>query len=106
MEGEDGDRTASPVSRARAMRILADRERRVLILHLTDTAEETVPLPVCRRAVADAVGHGEDVIGLRMHHVHLPMLADAGVLDYDERSETIRYYGDARLEGFLDRIDE
>ena len=50
---------------------------------------------------ATSVGHSERItIGLL--HNHLPRLADAGVLEYDQRSETIRYWGDSRLETLLE----
>ncbi|WP_076432324.1 DUF7344 domain-containing protein [Haladaptatus litoreus] len=46
---------------------------------------------------ATSVGHSKRItIGLL--HNHLPRLADAGVLEYDQRSETVRYWGDSRLE--------
>jgi hypothetical protein len=37
-------------------------------------------------------------ITIGLLHNHLPRLADAGVLEYDQRSETIRYWGDYQLE--------
>ncbi|GAA0238764.1 hypothetical protein ACFFQF_28680 [Haladaptatus pallidirubidus] len=37
-------------------------------------------------------------------HNHLPRLADAGVLEYDQRSETVRYWGDSRLETILEGV--
>ena len=49
---------------------------------------------------ATSTEHRERVrIGLL--HNHLPRLADAGVLEYDQRSETVRYWGDSRLETLL-----
>lgn len=33
-------------------------------------------------------------VAIRLHHVTLPKLADAGVLDYDGRTNTARYRGD------------
>lgn len=35
-------------------------------------------------------------------HNHLPKLADAGVLEYDQRSETVRYWGGSRLATILE----
>lgn len=34
-------------------------------------------------------------------HAHLPKLADAAIIDYDERTETVRYYGHPLLEQLL-----
>ena len=41
-------------------------------------------------------------IRIGLFHNHLPRLADAGVLEYDQRSETVRYWGDSRLETLLE----
>jgi hypothetical protein len=50
---------------------------------------------------ATSAEHRERVtIGLL--HNHLPRLADAGMLEYDQRSETVRYWGDSRLETLLE----
>ncbi|WP_231188993.1 hypothetical protein [Haladaptatus sp. DYF46] len=40
-------------------------------------------------------------VRIGLFHNHLPRLADAGVLEYDQRSETVRYWGDSRLETLL-----
>ncbi|WP_227378392.1 DUF7344 domain-containing protein [Haladaptatus halobius] len=37
-------------------------------------------------------------------HNHLPRLADAGVLEYDQRSETVCYWGDSQLETILKAV--
>lgn len=41
-----------------------------------------------------------------LHHVTLPKLADLGVIKYDARSQTVRYYGSSTLERLLTVIDE
>lgn len=52
------------------------------------------------RSGTTSTEHRERVrIGL--FHNHLPRLADAGVLEYDQRSETVRYWGDSQLETLL-----
>jgi len=47
-----------------------------------------------------------DAVELGLCHRHLPMLADAGLVEHDARSETIRYRSDARLEALADRLRE
>lgn len=47
-----------------------------------------------------------DRIEAALHHVHLPRLAERGVLEYDRRNGDVRYAGDERLEACLDRILE
>ena len=52
-----------------------------------------------KRGVTSAEHSEQIMIGLL--HNHLPRLANAGVLEYDQRSETVRYWGDSRLEALL-----
>ncbi|WP_266081972.1 DUF7344 domain-containing protein [Haladaptatus caseinilyticus] len=41
-------------------------------------------------------------VAIGLLHNHLPRLADADVLEYDQRSETVRYWGDSRFESILE----
>lgn len=37
-------------------------------------------------------------ISIALHHCHLPRLADTGLVEYDSRSRTVRYWGHPMLE--------
>lgn len=41
-------------------------------------------------------------IEIDLHHVHLPKLADAGIVDYDPIAETVRYRRSQKLESLLE----
>ncbi|WP_226479492.1 DUF7344 domain-containing protein [Natrinema amylolyticum] len=41
-------------------------------------------------------------IQMELQHVHLPKLEDAGVLEHDRRSETVRYWSQPSLEEWLE----
>lgn len=44
---------------------------------------------------------------INLHHVHLPKLADVGLIDYDARSQTLRSrISDSLVEAIEDRADE
>ncbi len=58
----------------------------------TDTAVADVPDDFRRRVEAS------------LHHTHLPRLADANVIDYDARSESVRYYGQPVLEEYAEHV--
>lgn len=79
---------------SRLLGVLSDERRRVIIRHLvrspsgTGTVEELVERIAERTDGDEPV---EDRIEIRLYHVDLPALADAGVVEYDWRS------GDASL---------
>ncbi|RQH00066.1 DUF7344 domain-containing protein [Natrarchaeobius oligotrophus] len=41
-------------------------------------------------------------IQTELRHVHLPKLEDAGILEHDQRSETVRYWTQPTLEEWLE----
>lgn len=48
----------------------------------------------------------ENSVEIHLHHSTLPKLADAGFIDYDPRSETIRYQEPDVVEVWLDHVVE
>jgi len=79
-------------------RLLADDQRRFVIASLRaapcgdettlDELATALDRMARREAVPDA-GYRQN-LRCRLHHVHLPMLDDAGVIDYDSRTKQIR----------------
>ena len=41
-------------------------------------------------------------IQMELQHTHLPKLEDAGILEHDQRSETVRYWSQPSLEEWLE----
>lgn len=73
---------------------LADPRRRVLLAYL-DECEFPVPREELAEQIAAAEG-GADVsterrreIEIGLHHAHLPRLDDAGIVEYDRRSDMV-----------------
>ncbi len=58
----------------------------------TETSSDDVPDDYRRRVEAS------------LHHMHLPKLADANIIDYDPRSESIRYWGQPVLEEYAEHV--
>lgn len=102
-----GDRTGEPLDALLAA--LADPSRRAVLRYLatsgTDTAtvDELADL-LCDRAPDGRGDPDPDRVRIGLLHVHLPMLADLGVVDYDRRSRDLRYPGNDRLERLLGQI--
>ncbi|MFC6837748.1 hypothetical protein ACFQHK_14735 [Halomarina ordinaria] len=65
-----------------------------------DREETNTELAVLADELADADADAErDRVAVRLHHVHLPKLDDAGVLTYDAATRTVE------REGAADRLD-
>lgn len=83
---------------------LAARRRRLLVTVLRD---ERRPMPraelaeelLRRESGGDGVGPRERArVVASLHHVHLPMLADAGLIDYDRDADRVAYADHPALE--------
>jgi hypothetical protein len=74
------------------------------VVNLGDLAEGVAERDVEAGAAAGVEDHRRRVV-VDLHHNHLPRLADAGVVDYDPRSKTIRTWGDDRVETCLELFE-
>lgn len=93
-------------------RLLADERRRQLLSFLSDRAGE----PVSVDRLVDEVAENErpdpgpanhrDRVAIDLHHVHLPKLADTGVVEHDPLDGTVTYEGPESIAILLDAADE
>lgn len=83
---------------------LADEDRRSVLAYLQDAGEATVEelsTAVDERASDPRGGtHGRDAL-VRLHHVHLPKLSDAGLVEYDRTSGQVEYVGGSAITELL-----
>lgn len=90
--------------------VLADWRRREVIQFFRETDAETATVAElailaagCRPPeAAPAQSHG-DLVG-DMEQRHLPCLDAAGVVDFDQRSGTVRYRGAPTVEKWLEHV--
>lgn len=87
--------------------LLAASERRRILQYLTTTnGSATIDelATAVERGDVGTTGPGSehDRTRIELYHVHLPKLADAGLLDLDERHGSVRYYPDERVESLLE----
>lgn len=74
---------------------LSDSRRRYVLHHLADQSDDTAGYGgLVEYVIAhspDLDGEDGDRVRLTLTHTHLPKLADAGLIDHDTRSGTVRY---------------
>lgn len=75
--------------------ILANRQRRHVLGYLVDTDDGVATFPDIIDHVVAELGDSadEERTAINLHHTHLPKLEDENAVEYDERSETVRYRG-------------
>ena len=107
-EEENGGHDAVIPSTDLLFELLADRRRRHILQCLTDQPDGVAEFTDLVDAV---VGHesetdagDRETVRTSLYHVHLPKLAEAGVIDYDMRSEAVRYSEQPLLEECLANI--
>ena len=94
--------------------LLSNRHRRYALYYLYDQPDgvatiEEVTDHVVALATRDDGADCEASVDERVHsvrielqHVHLPKLEDAGIVELDRRSETVRYWTQPSLEEWLE----
>jgi hypothetical protein len=89
--------------------LLSDAHRRYLFYHLFEMNGGVAEFEAVANAVYRYETAGEDgsdttrkAVRIGLHHVHLPRLADAGVIDYDRRQGTIRFAGHPGIEEWVE----
>lgn len=95
------------------LELLANRRRRFALYTFADAPDGVVTLEALVEDVATLEASIARTALTRdryleaaseLHHWHLAMLSDLGLLEYDERSGAIRYRGHPRLEAWTRRV--
>lgn len=96
--------TSETLTTDAAFEVLAHRHRRVVLSHLADS-NGTATFDQLASAITADPGADEspDVVRLQLHHVHLPKLQQAGLIDYDGPDGLVRYGGNELVEDLLGR---
>lgn len=108
--GSSDDSLDTNLSQEEMLELLSDHHRRILLDYLAKEADPTVALGDTVTYVAtqlaedtDSRPHEDDVEASLLHR-HIPRLADSGLVEFDDRSETIRYYENEQLEAFHEHV--
>ena len=94
------------------LEVLAHHHRREILRALVGAPDHTASVDelagrICDREI-ERTGErpGRDQIEMALHHVHLPKLADLGLVEYDARSQELRYRRNDLLENLLEYLDD
>lgn len=99
-----------PLSLDAILDLLANRRRRHLIEYLQDVPrdvgsfEEATKYIITQLAIRTGEQPNHDDVQSSLQHIHIPKLADAGVVEYDIRSQELRYRQNERLETLFEAI--
>lgn len=90
------------------LEILQHRYRRDIIEYFRISNGVTAELPDLVAYIMDKrePSVGNDEISSQLHHLHLPCLARAQIIEWDPRSGQVLYHPDDQLETWLERIRE
>jgi len=75
--------------------VLADGRRRTMLTVLADRRDATSVAELVEQTLADPTSDDDPnddartTLTIRCHHVHLPKLADAGLVRYDHEAKTV-----------------
>lgn len=85
-------------------RLLATRHRRATLAYFDESSSDVASVEEIADAISDCGGTEQAMI--QLHHYALPRLDAADVVDYDTRSNTVRYHGHPDLESVRERVAE
>lgn len=111
-DGEDnGEKNNNQVDSndiSRAFDLLDSHRHRYVLEKLSETSDGVASVDdlVDYLLTHDPGTEDKDRAMASLHHQVLPKLDDTGIIDYDRRSETVRYRGDELVEDLLDTIEQ
>lgn len=85
--------------------VLANQHCRRVLAALRDGPESVTSLEALANHRRASSPDGATTSATRLRHLTLPRLADAGLLEYDTRTRTVRYAHGPSVESLLDTVD-
>lgn len=105
--GSNGPDERSSRAVDETLRILENPLRRDIIDCCASSTEQILDIEELADTVAIARDDTDrDELLTALHHHHLPLLAEMGVIDFDHQGGQLRYRPDERIETWLRRISD
>ncbi|RQG91567.1 hypothetical protein EA462_06325 [Natrarchaeobius halalkaliphilus] len=90
-----------------ALELVTDQCRQQILHHLIENEDGAVDIDELVDRINSANVRTErphrspSHLKMTLYHAHLPKLAEAGVIDYDAQSDTVRYHATTRVEKLI-----
>lgn len=100
------------LTRSERLDLLSSKRRRVLLELLVTSDTDIHSLESLATAItqteqqSDLGARPARRVCLFLHHVHLPKLEDAGIVEYDAARKRVEYLGGRQTEQLLERVQE
>lgn len=102
-----GDRGTTTGQISLLYKLLADHRRRVLLQCLRDT-EAPMPISTLVTEVTQSDDRcpstGTTDTEIALHHIHLPKLAETGIIEYDQSAQQATYTAPSQVDVLLDQM--
>lgn len=85
---------------------LANGRRRAILTAIQGTDDGVATVQELTDHIDKQDHGGPEVTPIQLVHADLPRLEDAGVIEFDHRSKTVRYQGSTELEHVLEFVEE
>lgn len=106
--GANGERSTPTPSLDTVFDLLSDQRRRYVLYHLVNAGDDVVDYEDLAEQVAVWEAEGDpsedhvDRVAANLYHIHLPKLTDANVIDFDQRSGDVRFWGQPTVEEYAE----
>lgn len=92
--------SSTPEQTDQLLYTLSNQRCRSVLSYFSDATEESASLDDLATALPHHDPANENQFAIQLHHTILPRLEDTGIVDYDARTNTVRYLGHSRLENW------
>ncbi|MFC6767635.1 DUF7344 domain-containing protein [Natrinema soli] len=93
-----------PEKKDELLTILANHHRRIVLNYFQNVSDDVASVQDLAEEIIEQDTGEEEQVTLQLHHLTLPQLADVGAIEYDQRSNTVRYQGHSTLEMMMGSI--